>query len=422
MSMISSLRCLQCGEQYRADEKSFRCRKCDGQLQVLYDYQGASETLSREELEARHPGVWKYFELLPVREKKNVVSLSEGATPLRASSRLNVTLDLKNLHLKDETRNPTGSFKDRPISVAISKVLEFGGNTVVTASTGNVAASVAAYAAVANMKAYVFMPQNAPKNKMAQALLFGAVVVLVPGSTTDDALRLSKEVAERYRWYPMATAAELNPYTIEGNKTIAFEIVEQLEWTTPDWVVVPVGGGGNLAGNWKGFLELEELGLQEAKPRMVGVQSTGCMPFVDAVRRNLKPDEIKPWLNPTTIASGLADAYPWDSLQAMKAIHKSGGAVEAVSDEEILEALHLLAKTEGIFAEPAAVSSIAALKKLRENGTIDRSDLVVCEVTGSGLKQPSEAFEALSMPESIPATLKDFERTFLRMQKPVGEL
>lgn len=413
MSLMSSLKCLDCGEEYGAGEKLLKCRKCNGQLQVLYDYQKASERLDRKELEARSPGLWKYFELLPVMEKKSVVSLSEGGTPLRVSSRLNAALDVKSLYLKDETRNPTGSFKDRPISVAISKVLEFGGDTVVTASTGNVAASVAAYAAVANMKAYVFMPEKVPRNKMAQALLFGAVVVLVPGSTVDDALRLSKDVAERYGWYPMATAAKLNPYTIEGNKTIAFEIIEQLEWTTPDWVVIPVGGGGNLGGNWKGFFEFEEMGLQEFTPKIVGVQSAGCMPFVDAVKRNLKVDEVSPWPNPETIASGLADAYPWDCLQAMKGIHDSGGTVEAVSDEEILEAVFLLAKTEGIFAEPAAAASIAALKKLRENGTIDRSDLVVCEVTGSGLKQPSEALEALTIPKPIPATLKDFEKTFL---------
>jgi len=412
MNFVSALLCAECGTGFSPIYGNFNCKRCGGELRVDYDYEKLRNRLLKEDLTKRAPGVWKYLELLPVVAGNNIISLGEGGTPLRKANRLGRILGLKKLFIKDETRNPTGSFKDRPISVGSSKIKELRGKTVVCASTGNVAASVAAYSSVGELEAYVFVPETVPKNKIVQALVYGAKIIPVVGSTSNDAMELAILAAKFFGWHHLSTVSRLNPYTIEGNKTIAYEICEQFQWNVPDWVVVPVGGGGNLGGIWNGFKDYQRIGFVTRVPRLAAIQAKGCMPFVDAVKRGLSLSEIVSWPNPSTIASGLADSYPLDGLQALAAMRESQGVAEAVTDAEILDAVRLLAKQEAIFAEPSGAASIAGVRKLVQTGSISGSESVVAIVTGAGLKQPENIIEEYKLPKPIVRTLEGLRNVF----------
>lgn len=332
--------------------------------------------------------------------------------PLVSAHRLSEKLGLQKLLLLDDTRNPTASFKDRPMTVGVSKAVELGYETVVSASSGNAAAALSAYAAKAGLRCLTFVPEMASAGKLAQLTMYGAKVVRVRGleSGEDPTVKMLKEACDRYEWYPCPSFGPMNPYQAEGPKTMSFEIVENLGWISPDWVFVPVGAGGALGGNWKGYREFEELGLIGSKPRMVAVQSAGCAPVVRAYERNIDPMKIVAWDKPDSVATGLMDPFPWDGDAALRALRDSNGTAVAVTNEEILEAQRLLARSEGIFAEPSGVTSLAGLIKLSASGRIERSDSIVVEITGSGLKDPQIAMKGMPEIPVIDASVEELER------------
>jgi len=382
---VEKLVCSKCGEEYSPDSLYFSCPKCGERLDVFYDYQKISEALSKDELRKRAPGVWKYMELLPIKDPSKIVSLGEGGTPLIKSKRLAEKLGLRELYIKDETRNPTGSFKDRPIVVGISKVNEFGIKNVVTASSGNAAAALAAYSARLGLNCVAFVPEDAPSEKVSQLRLYGATVVRVKrdGFLGDPTVRMMELAHREFGWAPVPSFGKFNPYQMEGPKTIAYEISEQLDYQVPDWVFIPVGGGGLFAGNYRGFKEFETLGFIDKIPHLVAVQAEGCAPLAKAWKEN-KP--LETWENPKTVAGGLADPYTWDWDLVFKGLKESKGTAEAVNDNRILEAQRLLARYEGIFVEPSGAASLAGLIKMLEEGSIDWGDSIVVEATGTGFK------------------------------------
>lgn len=391
MAYVARLRCTRCGRTYAPKDRVLKCKEDDGRLDVEYDYDSMMSKVSREVFERRRGGLWKYHELLPIENEKNIVSLGEVQTPLLRCENLGKTLGLTDLYVKDETKNPTASFKDRPMTVGVSKAVELGFSIVVSASSGNAAAALAAYSARAGLTCYTFVPEMASPGKIAQLRMFGAQVVRLRGleGSVDPTFTMLKLVCERFGWYPCPSAGSFNPYQAEGPKTMSYEIAEQFSWATPDWVFAGVGGGGLLAGNWKGYQELRRLGLTEASPKLVAVQSTGCAPLVRAFEEKMDPDKIVPWEHPDTVAAGLLDPFPWDGDVALKALHESSGTAVKVTDEEILEAQRTLAKKEGIFAEPSGVTALAGLTKMMNQSKIAGDDCVVVEITGSGLKDLS---------------------------------
>lgn len=410
---ILELRCLRCGRRHRPSRGLYTCGKCGGKLDVIYDYEAVAAKISRIELSKRKGGVWKYFELLPLARKKNIVSLGEGGTPLIPARNLAKELKMKYLFLKDETRNPTSSFKDRPMSVGVSKAVEFGARTVVCASSGNAAIALAAYAAKAGIKCYAYVPAGAPESKVAQLLMHGARVVQPKaGGAGDPTYQLMLQSWKKFGWHPIPSGGAFNPYQPEGSKTISYEICEQLGWQAPDWVIVPTGAGTLLSGNAKGYFEFEQIGLIKGVPRLVAIQAEGCAPIVKAFREGTPPYEIPPWPDPRTVAGGLIDPYPWDADTAIPAIKRSGGTAETVNDAEILEAVKRLARSEGIFAEPSGAAGLAGLKKLLDGGVVSRSDVVVVEVTGGGLKDVATALKMVERPEVIEPKLEQLQKLF----------
>lgn len=408
---VEELKCLKCGRKHAPTKGLYTCKKCGGKLEILYDYDAIAEKINKKELAKRRAGVWKYFELLPVASRKNIVTLDEGGMPLLEAKNLARELGVRRLLLKDETKNPTASFKDRPMSVGLSKAVEFGARKVVTASSGNAAIALAAYAAKAGIECYAFVPAGAAASKLAQLSMYGAHVVKVARKGVgDQTYEFMRAAWERFGWHPIPSCGAFNPYQPEGSKTMSYEICEQLGWRVPDWVVVPVGAGTLLSGNAKGYFEFEQLGLVKGVPRLAAVQAEGCAPLVKAFREGTPPHEIPTWPNPNTVAGGLVDPYPWDADTAIPAIKRSKGAAQAVSDAEILEAEKLLAISEGIFAEPSGAAGLAGLRKLLEVGIIDRSDVVVVEVTGGGLKDVGTAMKLVEEPPVIEPELEQLKQ------------
>ncbi len=329
--------------------------------------------------------VWRYRELLPVDNDRFITTLAEGGTGLHHCPRLGREIGLKRLYVKNEGENPTGSFKDRGMTVALSKARELGKRKVACASTGNTAASLAAYSARAGLKCVVIVPEGkVAAGKMLQVMIHGARIFQVRGDF-DEAMRAVVTLTERRKGFYLMNS--LNPFRLEGQKTLAYEVCDQLEGEVPDTLVLPVGNGGNISAIWKGFGEFQTLGITKARPRMIGVQADGAAPIAKAVKR--KQDRIEPVTNPRTIASAIRIGSPVNWTRVLHAINESRGTAETVSDKEILEAQRDLASKEGMFVEPASAASIAGLRKSREAGKIDRSDLVVCVTTGHGLKDPS---------------------------------
>jgi threonine synthase len=410
---VKEMKCARCGKRYDPSSGAIRCiNRDDGRLDIYYDYEALRETLSSAAFSKRERGVWKYRELLPIADPANIISLGEGGVPLIHAHKLGEKLGLEKLLVLDDTRNPTGSFKDRPMTVGVSKAVELGYEAVVSASSGNAAAALSAYSAKAGLRCVTFVPEMTSDTKLAQLSMYGARVVRVRGlkSGEDPTVKMLKEVCESYNWYPCPSFGPMNPYQAEGPKTMSFEVVEGLGWTTPDWVFVPVGAGGALTGNWKGYRDLEELDFIKSKPRMAAVQSAGCAPVVRAYEQATDPMKITPWERPESVATGLMDPFPWDGDAALKAIKESHGTAVAVSNEEILEAQRVLARTEGMFAEPSGVTSLAGLIKVVAAGDLERSDSVVVEITGSGLKDPQIAMRGMAQVPLIEASIKELER------------
>ena len=382
-----------------------------GRLDIYYDYSAIAERVDKSTLSRRASNVWKYYELLPVKNKKNIVTLDAGGTPLIKATKLAGKLGLRNLYLKDETRSPTGSFKDRSMTVGVSKAAEFGVDTTATASSGNAAAALAAHSAKAGLKCYAFVLESAPEVKLAQIRLYGTKVTRLKATEKgkDPTVQMLQMVVDKYGWYPCPSFGPFNPYQVEGPKTMTYEIVEQLDWNTPDWVMVPTGSGCLLAGIWKGFNDFQNLGFIEPTSKLAAIQPEGCAPLVRAFKQNRGPFEIEPWNRPKTIAGGLSDVFPWDGDAALVALRETGGTAEAVSDKEILDSQSLLASTEGIFAEPTGVASLAGLVKLVSLDMVKKDETVVVLITGSGLKDPEAAINQSMKAPTIRPDLKEFQ-------------
>lgn len=364
--------------------------------------------MNRKSFQNRPNTVWRYFELLPVQDKTKIVDLGAGYTIFHECKRLAKALGVKTLYAKDDSVNPTYSFKDRPATVAASKAVEFNAKAFGAASTGNLAAAVAAHAAKAGLPSYVFIPADIEPSKIVQASTYGAKIVAVKG-TYDDANRLAAQAAETYDW----AFANINvrPYYVEGSKTLAFEVCEQLGWETPDHVVVPIGSGALLCAIQRGFNQFKKLSLiEESKIKVSGAQPSGCAPVVNAFKSNSK--DVLPIEYPDTIAKSLAVGDPGDGVHAVETIRQSGGSAESATDTEIVDAIKLLAKTEGIFTEPAGGVTIAVLKKLVENGEVLPDEDVVCYVTGNGLKAPEAILPHITKPVQIEPNLRSFAKAF----------
>lgn len=374
------LQCFNCHTQYPTQTTNYRCEKCGGSLEVSFQ-----ASLRKIPWKSRALSVWKYRELLPINGDRFITTLGEGGTGLHHCPRLGREIGLKKLYVKNEGENPTGSFKDRGMTAALSKARELGKRKVVCASTGNTAASLAAYSARAGLVCIVIVPEGkVAAGKMLQVMIHGAKIFQVAGDF-DMAMRAVVALTDRRKGFYLMNS--LNPFRLEGQKTLAYEVCDQLDGEAPDTVVLPIGNGGNISAIWKGFSEFQELGVTKTRPRMIGIQAKRAAPIANAVKR--KHDSIQPVVNPQTIASAIRIGSPVNWNKVLQAIKESHGTAETVSDREILAAQRDLASKEGIFVEPASAASIAGLRKNRESGRIDRSDLVVCVTTGHGLKDPS---------------------------------
>jgi threonine synthase len=396
------LRCVKCGEEYPPEELIYSCR-CGGVLEVLLDLDAIS--ISKKMLRERKFGVWRYRELLPIKEGTKIITLNEGGTPLYKADNLGEKIGVKNLYIKNEGANPTGSFKDRGMTLGVTKAIEFGAGMVGCASTGNTSASLAAYAAKAGIKCLVLLPSGKiALGKLAQAILHGARVIGIKGNF-DVALRLIREACEEFNIYLLNS---INPWRLEGQKTEAFEIADQLDFQSPDRIILPVGNCGNISAIWKGFKEFEALGLLDSLPKMTGIQAEGAAPVVRAFKEG--KEEITPIGRPETIASAIRIGHPVNASKALRAIRESGGLAESVSDTEIISAQRLLAGTEGIGVEPASASAIAGLIKLLDNGVIESDENIVCVATGHALKDPEVIFKEYEKPIEIEPSLEKLEK------------
>ncbi|MBD3206580.1 threonine synthase [Candidatus Bathyarchaeota archaeon] len=382
MSYYSHLECSSCGELHDADKIQTVCEKCGKPLFSRYNLEEVKEAVTRRELVARESTMWRYTELLPVKHRKNIVNLGEGWTPLTSTKRLGEQIGLKDLWVKDEGIIPTGTFKARGLSMAISKAKELGITRVALPSAGNAAGAMAAYGARAGMEVYVFMPQDAPKVNIIECQAVGAKVVLVDGLIT-DAGKIVKEGMEEMNWFNVATLGE--PYRVEGKKTMGIEVAEQFDWTLPDVIIYPTGGGTGIIGMWKVFDELEELGwIGPERPRMVSVQAEGCAPIVTAYEEDM--EESKFCENASTLAAGLRVPKALGDFLVLRAVRESDGLAVAVSDEEIMDSVYQISSSEGLFACPEGAATLAALKKMLDRGDVSGDERVVLFNTGSGLK------------------------------------
>ena len=378
MGSIRSLKCRECSKEY---DPQFRyvCEDCFGPLDVTYK----ELSISRHTFELREKTYWRYFELLPIADKNNVVSLNAGLTPLQHADKLGDKLGLKRLYIKNDSVNPTFSFKDRPAGVAVSRAKEIKLNAVGCASTGNLAAATAAHAAKAGLSCYIFAPSDIEHVKIAQALSYGAEFVAVEG-TYDDANRIASIIGDKKNIG--VVNINMRPYYVEGSKTLAYEVAEQMNWQVPDSLIIPVGSGAMLNAICKGFEELHSLGLIDSPKniKLFAAQPRGCAPIVDAFKHN--SDEVVPVEQPETIAKSLAIGDPGDGNYVLKRLKQYKGFAEEASDQEIADGIMLLAQTEGIFTEPAGGVSVAVLRKMAEESKIDKDERIVCYVTGNGLK------------------------------------
>ncbi len=401
MSYASALRCRRCGREFPLEALAI-CDFCFGPVEVAYDYDAIARNMTRKSIEASPCTMWRYRDLLPVGE--NILDIGSSVTPLVKADNLACKLGLKELYIKNDCLNPTNSFKDRVVAVAVSKALDFGFDVIACASTGNLANSVAAHAAKAKLKAYVFIPADLEQGKVVGTAIYGPNVITVKGNY-DEVNRLCSEVAENYDWG--FVNINLRPYYSEGSKTLAYEVAEQLGWRAPKYAVVPAASGSLYTKIWKGLGELKKIGLIESvSTRMFVAQAAGCGPIVEAYRTGAS--QIKP-VKPNTIAKSIAIGNPADGFYALKTIKESGGGAWAVPDPEIIDAIKLLAETEGIFAETAGGVVIAALKKLAESGDIGTDGPTVAYITGSGLKTQEAILGTLDQPLLVEPTLISFE-------------
>ena len=406
MGFVKSLKCKECGEFYPKEPKHV-CEMCFGPLEVVYDYEEIKKNFSKEKTASRAQNIWRYAELLPI-DFEPTIGPQVGYTPLVRAKNLAKALGVDEIYIKnDAVCYPTLSFKDRVVSVALSKAKEFGFDTTGCASTGNLANSVASLSASGNLKSFILIPHNLERSKILNTIVYGANLIGVKGAY-DDVNRLCSQIASEYNW--AFVNINMRPYYSEGSKSFAFEVMEQLGWKAPKHIVVPMASGSLLTKIWKAVKEFEMIGIvKPADTKMYGAQATGCSPISTAFKNDW--EMFKP-VKPNTIAKSLAIGTPADGYYAMNIIRESGGAAEDVSDAEIVEAIKLLAKTEGIYTETAGGVTLGTTKKLINNGIIPRDEPIVVSITGNGLKTQDAVSTSLNEPEVINPTIEDFQELY----------
>ena len=406
---VSELHCVICGKTYKPEEVSYTCPDCGqaGTLDVLYDWDAVRSAVSPEAIKANpEPSLWRYKALMPIAQEAAVPPLAVGWTPLYDTPRLSADLGLARTWVKDDGRNPTGSLKDRASALIVARAQDEGIEVVTTASTGNAAAALAGMAASVGLPAVIFVPASAPEAKIAQLLIYGAQVMLVQGNY-DNAFDLAVEASERYGWYNRNTG--MNPYTLEGKKTVAYEIAEQLDWQVPDVVAVSVGDGNIISGVYKGFRDLFDLGWIDRMPRLLGVQAAGSAACYQAWKSGADPATMEP-INAQTVADSIAADLPRDRVKAVRAVRETGGAFVSVSDEAILDGIPLLAQLTGVFAEPAAASVYAGVRTAIAEGYVSAQESVVLLVTGNGLKDVKSAMRVAGEGHTVAPRIAEVER------------
>jgi threonine synthase len=412
---MNGYRCIACTETQAADFAGFTCPGCGGNLDITYDYAAIADKVA-EGFGSKQTDLFRYAPLLPVKDAEPPFPLRVGGTPLYAAPRLGERIGIHNLYLKDETVNPSASTKDRAGAVTLRRAMDIGAGVVSVASTGNAGSSLACLAAAVGLRAVVFVPEDAPAAKLTQSLSFGATVFAVRGSY-DDAFDLCLKASDEFGWFNRSTG--YNPYTREGKKTCAYEIWEALGGRVPDRIVVPTGDGNLLSGIWKGWVDLREIGLVDRVPKIDCVQSDASAAICVAARRIRDAGDTNPdWstvaidaVSADTVADSISVDQPRDGLAAVKGILQSGGETLLVPDAEILAAIPELARTTGIFAEPAAAAPWAAVKQLVHDEKIDADELVVCIVSGSGLKDIANVQKTVGAPLSIDPSIEAIRRT-----------
>lgn len=400
---VTGLRCVKCNTHYDEKPDLYTCPACgiEGILDVEYDYEQIRQQVNKKTLaNDQRQSIWRYLPLLPVGRSAKLPTLQLGMTPLYTAPQLARELALEKLYIKDDTRNPTGSFKDRASAIGVTRAIELGRNTISVASTGNAASSLAGFAANMGLRAFIFVPETAPEAKVAQLLVYGATVFVVRG-TYDQAYYLAMEAAAEFGWYNRNCA--INAYLVEGKKTCGLEIAEQLQDRKVDWLAVSVGDGCTIAGIWKGLVEMQKLGVLSHLPRLLGVQAEGAAPIYEAFRtgKPLQPVPVN------TLADSIAVGQPRNATKALRAVQESGGSYVKVNDEAILEAIPRLAQSTGIFGEPAGVTSLAGVIAARAYGLIGARERVVVVATGNGLKDIKNARRAVGQPFSVAPTLDE---------------
>jgi threonine synthase len=415
MSFVKGLQCRECGQDY-PKEPLHICETCFGPLEIVYDYDAIGNTISREKIAARDKNLWRYRELLPI-DREPQVGMYSGFTPLVKAHRLAQALGVKELYIKDDSVNhPTFSYKDRVVSVAISKAIEFGFDTVSCASTGNLANSVAAHAAKAGLNCYVFVPDGLEQGKIIGSAIYGPKTIAIEGNY-DDVNRLCSEIGDKYGW--AFVNVNLRPYYSEGAKTYAYEVAEQLGWKLPKHIVVASAGGTILPKLAKAFKELVEVGLvQDTGCKIYSAQAAGCAPIINALHKGT--DLISP-VKPNTIASSIAIGNPADGYYVVHAVKDSGGWGDSVTDDEIVDGIKLLARTEGIFTEPAGGTEVAVTRKLIQKGRIPRDESIVISITGNGYKTLEAVSRRVEQPYTIKAALEDFDQLYQHLNPSVSK-
>ncbi len=379
---ITHLECAACGLEHEAQRLHNLCRECGKPLLVRYDLERAGRSLTKESLSGRRADMWRYREVLPVESDENVVTLGEGWTPLLRTERLGQKLGLRNLYIKDESQNPTQSFKARGMTAAVSMARELGARKLAVPSAGNAAGALAAYSARAGLECFIFMPRDTPRANVVECEQTGAHVTLMDGLITDCGAEVGRR-KEAEGWFDVSTLKE--PYRIEGKKTLGYELAEQLDWTLPDVIIYPTGGGTGLIGMWKAFDEMEEMGwIGPERPRMVTVQAAGCAPIVRAFEEGKRFAEEFP--NAATVASGLRVPRAIGDFLIIDALRESGGTAIAVSDEDLLAATREIGAAEGLFCAPEGAACLPALRKMIETGQVKPEERVVLFNTGAGVK------------------------------------
>ena len=406
--MKYTYRCTGCGGVFGRERFLPRCEKCNGVLLIEPDLSGEESEL-RKLFDGSVSDMWKYAPLLPVPAPAPGEGLGEGGTPLVESQRIADAYNVSSLVFKVEIPNPTGSFKDRQVAVGLQKAREVGADTVAVISSGNVAASASALAARYGITCLVFVPSTAPAEKLTQSGVCGARVIRVDTESSSVVMGLVDDACREMGWMHLSTAGSINPFAVEGSKTIAYELFDQTGGKLPQAIFVPVGGGGLLGGLYRGLCDLVTLGLIDESPKLIGVQAEGCAPLVRAIREGLDADRImaEPWKNPKTVAGGIADDILFDAHRALPAVRESGGDAVAVTDSEIMDAVSLLASREGIFAEPSGAVSLAGFLRMIAGGDREDYNTVCCLITGSGLKDMDAAGRISAPVLHVQPNLKD---------------